>query len=46
MPGENELLHQKNRSKNGIPLSKITWKAIIDTAKSLNIEDQLINKCL
>ena len=46
MPGENELLHQKNRLKNGIPLSKITWKAIIDTAKSLNIEDQLINKCL
>jgi len=46
MPGEKELLNQKDRLKNGIPLSKITWQAIINTAKSLRIDDKLINKCL
>ena len=46
MPGEKELLNQKDRLKNGIPLSKITWQAIINAAESLRIDDKLINRCL
>ena len=46
MPGEKEQINEKDRLKNGIPLSKITWQAIIDTAKSLNIDNKLIHKCL
>jgi len=46
MPGEKELSNQKDRLKNGIPLSKITWQAVMNTAKSLKIDDKLINKCL
>jgi uncharacterized oxidoreductase len=46
MPGEKEVINQKDRLKNGIPLSKITWQAIINTAKSLKIDEKIINKCL
>jgi len=46
MPGEPELINYKHRIKNGIPLSKITWEAIINTAISLKVEQKLISKCL
>ena len=46
MPGEKEIYNEKDRVKNGIPMTKITWDAIKDTAISLKIDSKLINKCL
>ncbi len=46
MPGEKEIHNEKDRLKNGIPMTKITWDAIKDTAISLKIDSKLINKCL
>ena len=46
MPGEKEIYNEKDRLKNGIPMTKITWDAIKDTAISLKIDSKLINKCL
>ncbi len=46
MPGEPEIINYKYRIKNGIPMTKITWDAITDTAKSLKIDEKLIYKCL
>jgi len=46
MPGEPEINTNKHRIKNGIPLTKITWDAIKETAISLNIDKKLLQKCL
>ena len=46
MPGEKEIYTEKDRLKNGIPMTKITWDAIKDTAISLKIDSKLINKCI
>ena len=43
---EKEIYNEKDRLKNGIPMTKITWDAIKDTAISLKIDSKLINKCL
>jgi uncharacterized oxidoreductase len=46
MPGEPELRNKKERLKNGIPMTKITWDAITETANYLKIDKNLITKCL
>jgi len=46
MPGEPEINTNKHRTKNGIPLTKITWDAIKETAVSLNVDKKLLKKCL
>lgn len=39
VPGEPEVLSKKKRTKDGIPLSRNTWQAIVETAASVGIHE-------
>lgn len=39
VPGQAEVISKEKRLRNGIPLSRHTWKAIVDTAVSVGINE-------
>ena len=45
VPGEPENKNRKERRKNGIPLTKITWNALKEIAEKLNINPEFIQNC-
>ena len=45
IPGEPENKNRKDRIKNGIPLTDITWKVIKNIAEELSVNSKLIQNC-
>ena len=43
VPGEIELIIMKERSQNGIPLSKDVWEDILNTSKEVGVDASQIN---
>ena len=43
VPGEIELIIMKERSQNGIPLSKNVWEDILNTSKEIGVDVSQIN---
>ena len=43
VPGELELIIMKERSRNGIPLSKNVWEDILNTSKEVGVDVSQIN---
>jgi len=43
VPGEAEIIAQKNRSQNGIPIPDLTWKALVTVCKEYGLDaDKLV----
>ena len=43
VPGEIELIIMKERSQNGIPLSKDVWEDILNTSKEVGVDASQID---
>jgi uncharacterized oxidoreductase len=44
VPGEPEARSREKRLAEGIPLATHTWRAILDAARSVDVDEVLIGK--
>ncbi|MBI3698955.1 MAG: malate/lactate/ureidoglycolate dehydrogenase [Afipia sp.] len=46
IPGEPEAAMRAERTKNGVPLTEDTWNSIVNTAKSVGIDDAAVKSAI